>query len=143
MADFNKFIGMGRITRQPETRQLPNGSAVTDFGMAINRKYKSKDGQEGEEVCFVDISAWGRQGEVVAQYVNKGAPLFVEGRLKFDQWESDGQKRSKLTVVAERVQLMGAPKRDDQSPDAQQAPATAPQSAGDAVGGDDQDNLPF
>ena len=109
-ANFNRVILMGNLTRDPEIRYLPSGSAVADFGMAINRKYRTKDGQEGEETCFVDVSAWGRQGEVVAQYVSKGSPLFVEGRLKLDQWEKDGQKRSKLTVVAERVQLMSSPR---------------------------------
>ena len=162
-ANFNRVILMGNLTRDPEIRYLPSGSAVADFGMAINRKYRTKDGQEGEETCFVDVSAWGRQGEVVAQYVSKGSPLFVEGRLKLDQWEKDGQKRSKLTVVAERVQLMSSPRgsggefQDNSAPAPQGAPApmappvqaatpvqaSAPvQAAPDSIQQDD-DNLPF
>jgi single-strand DNA-binding protein len=160
-ANFNRVILMGNLTRDPEIRYLPSGSAVADFGMAINRKYRTKDGQEGEETCFVDVSAWGRQGEVVAQYVSKGSPLFVEGRLKLDQWEKDGQKRSKLTVVAERVQLMSSPRgsggefQDNSAPATQGAPATMappvqvapPVQAASSTTPDpiqqDDDNLPF
>ena len=136
---FNEATISGNLTRDPETRQTNSGSTVTDFGMALNRKYKSKDGTPGEETCFVDVSAWGRQGEIVAEYCRKGSPLFVKGRLKLDQWEKDGQKRSKLSVVAEKVYLNDA-KRDDA-----QAPATSPAAPQAALAGstDQKDQLPF
>ena len=141
-ANFNRVILIGNITRDIETRELPSGNSVADFGMAINRKFKSKDGQEGEETCFVDVSAWGRQGEVVAQYCKKGSPLFVEGRLKLDQWEKDGQKRSKLSVVAERVQLMGSGKQEGGDSQGAGGAAAAPQ-APLPVAAAGSDTLPF
>jgi single-strand DNA-binding protein len=112
-ANFNEVILVGNLTRTPETKPVGT-SSVCEFGMAINRKTKNKDsGEVKEEVCFVDISAWNRAGEVVQQYVDKGQSLLVCGRLKLDQWEDkEGNKRSKLSVVAERVQLMGSGKQE-------------------------------
>ena len=141
MANVNKVIIIGNLTRTPEVRKTNSGSTVCDFGMAINRKWKTKDGQDGEETTFVDVSAWGRVGEVVAQYCDKGSPLFVDGRLKLDQWEtSEGQKRSKLTVVAESVQLLSG-KRDDQGQ--APAPSAPPEPLHSPTNGGDSGNLPF
>ena len=108
MANLNKVLLIGRLTRDPETRSLASGSSVCSFGLAVNRVYVRRDsGEKVEETCFVDVEAWGRTGENVARYMSKGRQLFVEGRLKFDSWERDGQRRSKLSVVAETVQFLG------------------------------------
>ncbi len=101
---------MGNLTRDPELRYTASGSAVAGFGLAVNRKYKQGD-EWKDDVCFVDITAWGKQGENCAEYLSKGRPVFVEGYLKFSTWESDGQKRNKLEVVANSVQFLGS--RDD------------------------------
>ena len=98
---------MGNLTRDPELRYTANGSAVTSFGLAVNRKFKQGDDWK-EDVCFVDITVWGKQGENCAEYLSKGRPVFVEGRLQFSSWESDGQKRNKLDVVANTVQFLGS-----------------------------------
>ena len=98
---------MGNLTRDPELRFTSNGSALAKFGLAVNRKYKA--GEEWkEEVCFVDITVWGKQAENCAEYLSKGRPVFIEGRLQFSTWETDdGQKRNKLEVVANTVQFLG------------------------------------
>lgn len=103
MANFNKVILAGNLTRDPELRYTPNGKAVAGFGLAVNRNWTSETGEKKEEVTFVDISAFGRQAEVIAQYMKKGKPLLVEGRLKLDQWEdkTTHAKQSKLKVVLE------------------------------------------
>jgi single-strand DNA-binding protein len=118
MANFNKVYLMGNLTRDPEMRVTPKGTAICQFGLAINRSWKDESGQTREETAFVDIEAWGKQGEIVAKYCTKGRPLFVEGRLKFDQWEdkTSGQKRSKLKVVLENFQFIGG--RGDGAPGA-------------------------
>jgi single-strand DNA-binding protein len=109
MANLNKVFLMGNLTRDPELRYTPGGTAVADFGMAINRTWKSQEGEKREEVCFVDVTAWAKQAELIAQHFRKGRPIFVEGRLQLDSWEGqDGQKRSKLRVVLERFQFIGA-----------------------------------
>ena len=106
---LNKVLLIGNLTRDPQLRYLPSGTAVAEFGIAINRRYKGQDGQQKEEVCFVDITTMGRQAETCSQYLSKGRPALIEGRLQFDQWEAqDGQKRSKLKVFAERVQFLGS-----------------------------------
>jgi single-strand DNA-binding protein len=109
MANFNKVYLMGNLTRDPEMRVTPKGTAICQFGLAISRSWKDESGQTREETAFVDIEAWGKQGEIIAKYCTKGRPLFVEGRLKFDQWEdkTSGQKRSKLKVVLENFQFIG------------------------------------
>lgn len=100
---------MGNLTREPEVRHTPKGTAVGDLSMAINMSYRTADGVEKDEVCYVDVVVWGRQAETCRDYLNKGSAVFVEGRLQFDQWEtSDGSKKSKLRVRAERVQFLGA-----------------------------------
>jgi len=110
MASFNKVILMGNLTRDPQLRYTPSQQAVCDFSLAVNRKWKSPDGQDREEVSFIDCTAWGRTAEVINQYCTKGKPLMVEGRLKQDTWDdkTTGQKRSKLNVVVETMQLLGS-----------------------------------
>jgi single-strand DNA-binding protein len=114
MASFNKVLLMGNLTRDPELRFTANGSAVASFGLAINRKYKQGD-EWKEDVCFVDITVWGKQGENCAQYLNKGSGAFIEGYLRLNSWETDsGEKRNKMEVVANTVQFLpkGASSRD-------------------------------
>lgn len=111
MANFNKVFLMGNLTRDPELRYTPKGQAVVKLGLAVNRRYTTESGEQREEVTFVDIDAWGKQAETIAQYCKKGRPLFVEGRLKLDQWDdkNTGQKRSALRVVLEGFQFVGGP----------------------------------
>jgi len=100
---------MGNLTRDPELRYTASGAAVASFGLAVNRKYKAGD-EWKEEVCFVDITVWAKQAENCAEYLHKGSPVFVEGRLNYQSWESDtGQKRNKLEVVASTIQFLGRP----------------------------------
>lgn len=107
MPNFNKVYLMGNLTRDPELRTTPSGTPVCQFGMAVNRIYNNSNGERQEETTFVDIEAWGRQAETISKYVNKGNPLFVEGRLKLDTWENnEGEKRSKMKVVLENMQLI-------------------------------------
>lgn len=109
MANFNKVILAGNVTRDIQLKHLPSGTACAEFGMAINRKWKDQGGQSKEEVCFVDLTCFGKQAEMLQKYVSKGKPLMVEGRLKYDQWEAkEGGKRSKLTVVVDGFQFLGA-----------------------------------
>ena len=108
MASFNRVILLGNLTRDPEIRYTPSGTAVTDLGLAVNDRRKNSDGQWVEETTYVDVTLWGRTAEVAGEYLSKGAPILVEGRLKLDSWESgDGQKRSKLRVVCEKMQMVG------------------------------------
>lgn len=108
MANFNKVILLGNLTRDIELRHTQSGQALAKFGMAINRKW-SQNGEQKESTCFVDLTAWGRQAEVLSQYVKKGSQLFVEGRLDYSTWESpEGGKRSKLEVVVENFQFVGS-----------------------------------
>ncbi len=107
MPSYNKVLLMGNLTRDPELRFTASGTAVASFGIAVNRKYKSGDDWK-EDVCFVDITVWGKQGENCTEYLNKGSGVFVEGRLNMQSWETqDGQKRNKLEVVANVVQFLG------------------------------------
>ncbi len=108
MANYNRVILMGNMTRDPQLKYLPNNTAVCEFGMAINRTWRDRDGNQREEVCFVDVAAFARQGEVINQYLSKGRPILVEGRLKYDTWTGqDGQKRSKHSVVVDSFQFVG------------------------------------
>ena len=108
MASLNKVFLMGNLTRDPELRYTPAGLAVASFGIAINSAWTAKSGEKKEEVCYVDISIFGRRAEVVGEYFSKGNPIFIEGRLQFNQWETkDGQKRSTLRVVADNFQFIG------------------------------------
>jgi len=110
MASLNKVFLAGNLTRDPELRYTPGGTAVAQFGMAVNRKFKNREGKMQEEATFVDIEVWGRQAETTSEYLSKGSPALIEGRLKLDTWESKqtGEKRSKLRVVGERVQFLGS-----------------------------------
>ena len=130
MANFNKVILIGNLTRDPEMKYTPKGTAVARLGLAVNRKYTLETGEAKEEVTFIDIDAWGKQAEVIAQYCRKGRPLMIEGRLKFDQWDDKqtGQKQSKLRVVLESFQFLGG--REDGSPGGGAVPP--PSSAGGA-----------
>ena len=109
MSSFNRVILMGNLTRDPQLKYLPSNTPVVEFGLATNRKWKDSNGQDREDVCFVECAAFGKQAEVINQYCQKGRPLLVEGRLKYDQWEDKqgGGKRSKLSVVVENFQLLG------------------------------------
>ncbi|MBX3464261.1 MAG: single-stranded DNA-binding protein [Planctomycetes bacterium] len=110
MANYNKVILLGNLTRDVELRHTQSGMALAKFGMAINRKW-SQNGEQKESTCFVDLTAWGRQAEVLSQYVRKGSQLFVDGRLEYSTWEAEGGgKRSKLEVVVENFQFVGAPR---------------------------------
>ena len=110
-ASLNKVFLMGNLTRDPELRQA-GGQQICAFGIATSRTYQTARGENREDVCYVDVEAWGRTGEIVVQYCRKGSPLFVEGRLRYDQWDDreTGRKRSRLTVTAEGVQLLGGPR---------------------------------
>ncbi len=107
MPNLNKVMLMGNLTRDVETKTTAGNQAVASFSLAINRKFRTKDGEDREETTFVDCEAWGKTGEIIAKYVSKGRPLYVEGRLKLDSWEDkDGQKRSKMRVVVEEFQFI-------------------------------------
>lgn len=107
MANYNKVMLIGNLTRDPQLRYTPSQMAVCEFGLAVNRRRRSSSGEQQEEVCFVDITAWGKQAETLSKYVAKGRQLFVEGRLTLDRWETqDGQKRSKLKVTLEGFQFL-------------------------------------
>lgn len=113
MPNFNKVMLMGNLTRDPELRYTPGGTPVAKFGLAVNRRYRKQDGEQGEETCFVDITAFGRQAEVVSEYLSKGRPVFVEGRLHHESWETqEGQKRTKLSVTLEAFQFLGGRNQD-------------------------------
>jgi single-strand DNA-binding protein len=152
MASYNKVILVGNLTRDPELRYTPKGMAIAKIGLAVNRNWTSESGEKKEEVTFVDVDIFGRTAENVAQYMKKGRPILIEGRLKLDQWDDKqtGQKRSKLGVVAETVQFLGSPggaggseggdaPRRPAAPSS--APAPSPSSEPDAPPPDD--DVPF
>ena len=107
-ASYNRVVLVGNLTRDPELRYTPSGTAVTDIGLAVNDRRKNAQGEWVEETTFVDVTLWGRTAEIASEYLGKGAPALIEGRLKLDTWESDGQKRSKLKVIGEKLQLLSA-----------------------------------
>lgn len=151
MANFNKVILAGNLTRDPELRYTPKGTAVARITLAVNRTWKSESGESKEEVTFVDVDVWGRQAEVIGQYMKKGRPLLVEGRLKLDSWEDKNtkQKQSKLKVVLESFSFIDS-NRGGEGGDAPAAPRSRP-AAGSApapepVEGDappEHDDVPF
>jgi single-strand DNA-binding protein len=110
MANLNRVLLIGNLTRDPEVRYTPKGTAVADIGIAVNRIYSGEDGERKEEVTFVDVTLWGRQAEVAQEYLKKGRQVFIEGRLQLDTWDDKqtGQKRSRLRVVAENMQMLGS-----------------------------------
>ncbi len=109
MASLNRVFMIGNLTRDPELRYVPSGAPVTTFGLAVNRTYVTQHGDKKDEVCFVRIVVFGKQAESCSQYLAKGRPVFVEGRLQYRAWEQDGQKRRSLDIVADWVQFLGAP----------------------------------
>jgi single-strand DNA-binding protein len=126
MPNFNKVFLMGNLTRDPELRVTPKGTPVCQFGLAVNRVFRTDSGENQEETTFVDVEAWGRQAETISKYVSKGKPLFVEGRLKLDSWESKaGEKRSKIKVGLENLQLISS--RGEGGTPSQRPEAHAPQ----------------
>jgi len=110
MASLNRVLLIGNLTRDPELRVTPKGTAICQFGLAVNRKYKDANDNQAEDVTFLDCEAWSKAGETIAKYCTKGKPLFVEGRLKLDQWEdkTTHEKRSKLKIVVENFQFLGS-----------------------------------
>ena len=151
MASFNKVILMGNLTRDPELRYTPKGTAIAKIGLAVNRVWTNDAGEKKEDVTFVDVEVWGRTAENVGQYMRKGRPIMIEGRLKLDQWDDKqtGQKKSRLGVVAETVQFLGsAPGAGEGgAPAAPRTPRPAPSApAGEPVEGDappESDDVPF
>ena len=156
MPSMNRVFLIGNLTKPPEVRYTPSGTAVGDLRMAISRKFKTPNGENKEETCFVSVTVWERQAETCAEYLTKGSPVLVEGRLKYDEWEKDGKKSNRLTVVAERVQFLSGPRgaefRDGAAPKPSEAAPTAQGQGPDpATGGPppaaaaaaDEDNLPF
>jgi single-strand DNA-binding protein len=108
MASYNRVILMGNLTRDIQLRYTPGGTPVTEVGLAVNDRRKDNNGNWVDEVTFVDVTFWGRTAEVASEYLSKGSPVFIEGRLKLDTWEKDGQKNYKLRVVCDRMQMLGA-----------------------------------
>jgi single-strand DNA-binding protein len=156
MASFNRVILVGNLTRDIELKYTPGGTAVTDVGVAVNDRRKNASGEWVDETTFVDVTLWGRTAEVASEYLGKGSPILVEGRLKLDTWETDGQKRSKLRVVCERMQMLGGPsggggggrsRQDDRSSEYEPSHDEPPgrretQPTGSGPGYDDPD-IPF
>ena len=152
MASFNKVILMGNLTRDPELRYTPKGTAIAKIGLAVNRQWRTETGETREEVTFVDVDSFGRQAETIAQYMKKGSPILVEGRLKLDQWDDKqtGQKRSRLGVVLENFRFVGPATRGEgggRSTAPASAPAAvsdgAPPSEPDIPGPEAEDDVPF
>ncbi len=154
MANLNKVLLMGNLTRDPEVRYTPKGTAVAELGIAVNRVYSGENGEKREEVTFVDVTVWGRTAENVGEYLKKGRPVFIEGRLQLDSWEDkqSGQKRNKLKVVADNVQFLGSPRGAGGGPDeGDDAPRSRPSSSGRASAPPtnappsepDDDDIPF
>lgn len=135
MASLNKVMLMGNLTRDPEVRYTPKGTAVTDLGLAINRNYTTDGGEKREDTTFVDITFWGRQAEVLGQYMKKGRPLYVEGRLQLDSWDdkNTGKKVYKLRVTGESFQFLGG--RDDNGGGGQQGGGGGQQGGGQPSSG--------
>ena len=142
MASYNRVVLLGNLTRDVEVRHLQSGMAVTDIGLAVNDRRKNQAGEWIEEPTFVDVTLWGRTAEVAGEYLKKGSPILVEGRLKLDTWESDGQKRSKLKVVGERMQMLGKPRTGSNATDQNADSAGATDDAPVVVGLIDE-NVPF
>ena len=131
MASFNKVILAGNLTRDPELRYTPKGTAIAKIGLAVNRTWRNEAGETKEEVTFVDVDCFGRTAENVGQYMRKGSAMLVEGRLKLDTWDDkqSGQKRSKLGVVAETIQFLGSPRSEGAQAERSSRPASKPAPA--------------
>jgi len=147
MANYNKVILLGNLTRDPQLSYLPSHTAVVEFGLATNRTYKKQDGSQGQEVCFTDCQMFGKRAEVINKYLHKGDQLFVEGRLKLDSWQAqDGSKRSKLRVFVENFEFIGGGKGQSQGPvgdnNASNAASVDNTGGGEPFGGG-ADDIPF
>jgi single-strand DNA-binding protein len=153
MASYNKVLLLGNLTRDPEVRYTPKGTAVTDLGIAVNRQYTLDTGEKREEVTFVDVTFWGRTAEVAGEYLKKGRPVFIEGRLQLDTWDDKqtGQKRSKLKVMGEAMQMLGsrqgggggdAPEEEPRGRSTGAARSSSPPKGGPPAEPDD-DEIPF
>jgi len=143
MASFNKVILVGNLTRDPEKKYLPSGVAVADLGLAVNESYKNKEGEWVEKPVFIDVVVWDRQAENCAQYLSKGSPILVEGRLQLDTWETpQGEKRSKVRVRADRVQFLSGGGQRSSSDSSAASGSDAGISPPPAAAADD-DDLPF
>jgi single-strand DNA-binding protein len=143
MGSMNRVFLMGNLTRKPELQHTPSGVAVTDLGLAVSDKYKNKAGELVEVTCFADIVVWGKQAEMCEQCLGKGAPVLVEGRLQFDQWQTEtGEKKNRLKIRADRVQFLARGNgRKEKSGEGEAEPATAAAGAGRDEG--DGGELPF
>lgn len=139
---FNKVILMGNLTRDPETRTVPSGQTVTSFGLAVNRTWRGQDGTQQESVSYIDCVAWGKTGEIIAQYVQKGRALLVSGRLDQRSWEQDGQKRSKVEVIVEDFNFVGGAGGDTGASSARSsASASSSSSTSTKAGSKKQDDV--
>jgi single-strand DNA-binding protein len=146
MASFNKVILMGNLTRDPELRYTPKGTAVAKLGLAVNRSWRNAEGQQQDETTFVDVDAFGKQAETLGQYMQKGRPILVEGRLKLDQWEdkNTGQNRSKLGVILEKFSFVGGGSQNGGTTSTSQATAPPPTSEVPPFDdGPSDDDVPF
>ncbi len=150
MAGFNKVFLMGNLTRDPQLSYTPNQTAVVDFGLATNRRWTSKDGEQREETCFVDCRAFGRMAENINKYLTKGRPIFMEGRLTFDSWTAqDGTKRSRHRVTVENFQFLpgtqgtGSNSADRNAGSGVSHPGDVDSQVQSAVGGTEADDIPF
>lgn len=145
MANFNKVMLMGNLTRDPELKYLPSGMAVTNLGLAVNRTWTDREsGEKREEVCFVDLEAWGRTAETMNEYLQKGRTVFIEGRLRQQRWETDdGQNRSKHVVVIDSFQFVGGRQDGSEQGGHSQPSDTAPQPSASDAGPATEDDIPF
>ena len=149
MASLNKVMLIGNVTRDPEVKFTPKGSAVADLGLAINRSYTNQAGEKVEEVTYVDVELWGRLAEIAGEYAKKGRPVFIEGRLRMDSWEDkqSGQKRTRLKVVGEGLQLLGSrsggPSGADYEGETPAAKPSRPAPARSATPEAADDDIPF
>ena len=145
MPSYNKFIGVGRLTRDPEVQYLPSGTATATLGLAVDDSYKNKEGEMVERTCFVDIVVWARQAETCAEYLHKGSSVLIEGSLQLDQWENkEGEKRSKLKVRASRVQFLDSKPKEEREPEQRREPAApAEPEPNMSTPLADDDGLPF
>ena len=147
MASYNKVILMGNLTRDPELRYTPKGTAIARLGLAVNRRWTGEGGEQREETTFVDVDAFGKQAETLGQYMKKGRPIFLEGRLRLDSWEDKqtGQKRSKLGVVLENFQFLGSGQgRADESGEAPRPRSVSPAASESAdAPPPEEDDVPF
>jgi single-strand DNA-binding protein len=144
MANLNKVLLLGNVTRDPEVRYTPKGSAVCDLGVAVNRTYTTDSGEKREEVTFVDVTLWGRTAEVASEYLKKGRPVFIEGRLQMDTWDDKqtGQKRTRLRVVADNMQLLGGRAQGGAEAPGESRQTSAPPKKS-APSAPDEDEIPF